>query len=201
MGAGRDRAGCSTRLFDHQEQSFSLPGSQSQAALELLGQTFPTLSNAQATAVSHVADGTLTSGSNTQLIDQPVTTPRGIDQIAAVGGPSLTAGQSGDVSSDGTIAYLTVLFDEPADDLFVQHLLRLGRRRRAGTRRRLAGGAFRRGRRPAEHPARRTIRLRRRDQHRRGDRSRHPTAGAQPSRGLVDAATALGLRHRLLRTR
>ncbi|MFJ9895574.1 MMPL family transporter [Streptomyces sp. NPDC091280] len=96
--------------------SFTIPGSQSQRALDLLGKEFPQASASGATArvVFETADGKkLTSGSAKSEVDTLVADLKKAPQVANVSDP-YTAGA---VSKDGTIAYTQVTFKVAQSDV------------------------------------------------------------------------------------
>ncbi|MFG2941460.1 MMPL family transporter [Streptomyces sp. NPDC048282] len=89
--------------------SFTIPGSQSQRALDLLGKEFPQASadGASARIVFETADGRkLTAGSAKKEVASLVTGLKTAPQVASVSDPYL----SGAVSKDGTIAYTQVTY-------------------------------------------------------------------------------------------
>ncbi|MEW2299467.1 MMPL family transporter [Streptomyces sp. NPDC006655] len=89
--------------------TFTVPGSQSQQALDLLGKEFPqaSASGAGARVVFQTADGKkMTSGSAKTEVDALVAELKTAPQVASVSNPYV----SGTVSKDGTIAYTQVTY-------------------------------------------------------------------------------------------
>ncbi|WP_406441480.1 MMPL family transporter [Streptomyces sp. NBC_00631] len=89
--------------------TFTVPGSQSQQALDLLGKEFPqaSASGASARVVFQTADGKkMTSGSAKTEVDALVAELKTAPQVASVSDPYV----SGTVSKDGTIAYTQVTY-------------------------------------------------------------------------------------------
>ncbi|WP_416973723.1 MMPL family transporter [Streptomyces sp. 4F14] len=95
---------------------FTLPGTQSQKAIDLLGKEFPQASADGATArvVFEAPKGqTLTSGGNKSTVESLVAGLKTGSQVANASDP-FTAGQ---VSEDGTIAFSQVTYKVPKSDL------------------------------------------------------------------------------------
>ncbi|MFE9610010.1 MMPL family transporter [Streptomyces sp. NPDC006012] len=96
--------------------SFSIPGTQSQQATDLLKKEFPQASADAATAevVFKTANGQkLTSGAHKSEIESLVADLGAAHQVAQVADPYT----SGAVSKDGTIAYAQVTYDVPQADV------------------------------------------------------------------------------------
>ncbi len=87
--------------------SFNIPGTESQQALDLLDQKFPGTGGAQAQVVfSATAPGTLTGAADRQAVEATLAELRKLPQVVAVTHPYDT----GTVSKDGRIAYAVVAY-------------------------------------------------------------------------------------------
>ena len=113
--------------------SFSLPGTESSKALDLLTKAFPAQAGDSDTIVWHVASGSVTDPAAeqriTRMLDQVATAP----SVASVAGPYTPAG-AGQISRDGRTAYATVTFDDQAQALAredVRHVIDLAQGARA----------------------------------------------------------------------
>ena len=95
---------------------FKTPGTESQTALDLLQDRFPSQAGDTATVVFAVDDGTLTDGDRPAAIKQAVTEIQGQPNVTAAVDP-LSANGKGQVSRDGRIAFVTVQYDKPASEL------------------------------------------------------------------------------------
>ena len=90
--------------------SFTIPGTESQQALDLLNQKFPGTGGTQAQVVFSVhAPGTLTDSAHHQAIEATLAQLRKDPQVVLVTDPF----QTGTVSKDGRIAYSTVAYPVP----------------------------------------------------------------------------------------
>jgi RND superfamily putative drug exporter len=90
--------------------SFTIPGTESQQALDLLNQRFPGTGGTQAQVVFSVpAPGKLTDPANHQAIETTLAELRKDPQVVLVSDPF----QTGTVSKDGRIAYSTVAYPVP----------------------------------------------------------------------------------------
>ena len=96
---------------------FTLPGSTSQDALDLLEQDFPEAAGTSATVVYHSTDGTdMTTDTSLQTtLEDSLTDLSDLDGVASVIGPF----RNNDAlfSSDGTTALANVLYSQPFEDL------------------------------------------------------------------------------------
>ncbi len=96
--------------------SFSVPGTNSQAAYDLLNQKFPSQNAATANLVFWVPDGqTLTSPQNAAAVTSIVNAVKGVQGVAASGVLSTPF-----VSPDGQIAYTSIPFTETMAQLMKQ---------------------------------------------------------------------------------
>jgi RND superfamily putative drug exporter len=90
--------------------AFSIPGTESQQALNLLDQKFPGTGGAQAQVVFSVASpGTLTESADRQAVEATVAELKKLPQVVGVTDPF----QTGTVSKDGRIAYAIVAYPVP----------------------------------------------------------------------------------------
>jgi RND superfamily putative drug exporter len=146
---------------------FSTPGTESQAAYDLLAERFPAQSGDTANVVFAVEDGTLRDGARAAAVNRTAAEIAAQPNVTSAVSPLSEEG-AGQLSGDGRIGFITVQYDEQAGELG------RGRRRPArggvGARRRARhrGLAQRRHRRPgrAGHRAHRRARRRRRGDHR-----------------------------------
>jgi len=93
--------------------SFSVPGTESQEALGVLGQEFPALDAAGASArviVQAPAGQTLTTPANKAVVESLVAKLKGAPQVASVADPF----QAGAVNATGTTAYIQVSYSVSA---------------------------------------------------------------------------------------
>src|ERR1700749_4459199 len=95
--------------------SFTLPGTNSQQAVDLLQSRFPAQAGDSDQIVFHAWVGTLDNATDRTAIDATVARVARLPHVTSVIGP-YAAGQHA-VSRDGTIAFATVNFDERADAL------------------------------------------------------------------------------------
>ena len=94
--------------------SFSIPGTQSQQATDLLDTKFPGTGGAQAQVVFSVPAGqSLTSSANHQAVESTVTQLRKLPQVVKVMDPY----QTGTVSRNGQIAYAVVAYPVAVADV------------------------------------------------------------------------------------
>jgi len=88
---------------------FTIPGTQSQQAADLLAQRFPQANGATASVVFTSPSGPVTQAAYAAAIASTVTNLQGIGGTIGVTNP-LTPSFAGDVSADRTLAYATVAF-------------------------------------------------------------------------------------------
>ncbi len=92
------------------DNTFSIPGTESQAGLEMLGRTFPQVSGASAQIIVVSADGTSVRDQNYQDAVQKASTDIGrLDFVEAVTDP-YDARISGGISDDGRAAIVRIQF-------------------------------------------------------------------------------------------
>ncbi len=95
---------------------FSLPGTQSQRALDLLQRDFPTESGDVDTIVFHVASGTIDAPDVRAAIEPLLARIRGLPHVVGVVDPYSSHGAV-EVSHGRTTAFATINFDKPANEL------------------------------------------------------------------------------------
>jgi putative drug exporter of the RND superfamily len=95
--------------------SFTLPGTNSQQAVDLLSSRFPAQAGDADQIVFHAKTGKLTSAANRAAIDATVARVTHLPDVTGVTSP-YAAGQHA-ISRDGTIAFATITFDERANAL------------------------------------------------------------------------------------
>src|SRR5262245_16030277 len=92
---------------------FSIPGTESQEAIDLFRAHTPALAGADSTLVFSVDEGKVTDPENQQAIEGALEKVRGLDGVAQVADPFA---EGGSVSEDGTLAAVDVRYDiEPAE--------------------------------------------------------------------------------------
>ncbi|MGH8878062.1 MAG: MMPL family transporter, partial [Stackebrandtia sp.] len=100
-------AGGSAALFNQgTDDTFAIPGSESQDTLDYLGRVFPQFSGTSATLVLTVPDGRVDTRETRAAVSQAVERAEKIDQVAAVADP-FGKDVSGAVSKDGRAAIIT----------------------------------------------------------------------------------------------
>lgn len=95
---------------------FSLPGTESQAAYDLLKERFPQQSGDTADAVFRAEEG-VADANVAARIDQVLSQLRGFPRVAGIESDPATS-----VSSDGTTRFATVQFDVPGDEVPVEQV-------------------------------------------------------------------------------
>jgi putative drug exporter of the RND superfamily len=94
--------------------NFTLPGTESQRALDLLEHRFPQQSGDSSQIVFAVRDGRLTDAQRRAQVTAVVNDVKRLPHVTAVQSPYAARGA---VSRDGQVAFATVLFDRQADQL------------------------------------------------------------------------------------
>jgi RND superfamily putative drug exporter len=94
--------------------NFTLPGTESQRALDLLKERFPQQSGDSSQIVFAVRDGRLTAADRRAQVAGIVQRVERLPHVASVQSPYAAPGA---VSRDGQVAFATVLFDRQADAL------------------------------------------------------------------------------------
>src|ERR1700751_3429170 len=95
--------------------SFTLPGTNSQQAVDLLSSRFPAQAGDSDQIVFHAKTGKLTDPSDRAAIEATVARVAHLPHVTGVVGPYATGQHA--ISRDGTIAFATVTFDGRADAL------------------------------------------------------------------------------------
>ena len=93
--------------------SLSLPGTQSQRAVDLLQREFPAQAGDQDEIVFAVPHGSVTSSSARERIQPVLASVARLPHVAAVVSPYSPRGAH-QIAADGTVAFATVIFDEQA---------------------------------------------------------------------------------------
>jgi len=99
--------------------SFTVPGTESQAALDRLVERYPARSGSELLAVFHRADGTIQEPSVQRAMTEFARQARSIDEVAAVDLPGV---RPGNVSPDGRTAIVRVVFDKLANNLDTENI-------------------------------------------------------------------------------
>jgi putative drug exporter of the RND superfamily len=92
---------------------FSVPGTESQQALDLLEDRFPAAANEGATVVFYTDEGSVRDGKRPQAIATARREISALPEVTSVSDP-LAGRASGQVSDDGKVAFATVQYDRPA---------------------------------------------------------------------------------------
>ena len=111
--------------------NFSLPGTESQRATDLLKQRFPQQSGDSSRVVFQTSTGKLSDAGRRAQIERVVDRVRTLPSVAAVASP-FAAKQT--ISKDGRTAYATLLFDKQAADLDKHDVERVIETARSGAR-------------------------------------------------------------------
>ena len=107
--------GAGIALGGQTQESFAIPGTESQAALDRLEAVFPSVAGASATVVVEVPGGD-TVEDYERVIEQTADDIRALDGIEAVVGPfDEYAGEA--ISDDDSMALIRVQFDGPSTDV------------------------------------------------------------------------------------
>ncbi|MGH9048999.1 MAG: MMPL family transporter [Acidimicrobiia bacterium] len=97
--------------------NFTIPGTQSQEAADLLESQFPSQSGDTASVVFQAQTGKVTDAANAAAIDTVQTALAKLPHVTGVNGPATPTVGAAFVSQDGTIGYASVQYDEAAPDL------------------------------------------------------------------------------------
>ena len=93
--------------------AFSVPGTESQTATDMLKETFPTQAGDAAQVVFHARSGTLADAANAAAIASTMDRIGQLDHVVEAPNPL----ETGTVSRDGTIAFATVKYDQLSREL------------------------------------------------------------------------------------
>jgi RND superfamily putative drug exporter len=102
---------------------FTIPDSDAQRAVDLLEERFPARAGDSATLVFAVEDGRLDDGSAREAVERALGAAAHVPGVESVGKP--LAGEGGDLSADGTIAYADVQYGEAAMEIPTEDVERL----------------------------------------------------------------------------
>jgi RND superfamily putative drug exporter len=103
------------------DNTFSVPGSDSAAALALLQEGFPARSGEQDTIVWHASQGTVRDPEVRRAMSAALARIATLPEVAAVSSPYVTGGAT-QVSTDGRTAYAPVTFTDQANNLDANHV-------------------------------------------------------------------------------
>lgn len=106
------------------QESFTIPGTESQQTIDTLENLFPAAAGAGATVVVEIPDGDVNSADATQQITDVSDEMADIDQVASVI-PPYSEYATNQISDDGTTALIKVQFDGPATDITAETLEQL----------------------------------------------------------------------------
>lgn len=95
--------------------NFSLPGTESQRALDLLKDRFPQQAGDTSQIVFHVQSGSLDDAATKAKVEAVVKSVSGLPSVAGAVSPYAAGG--GTISQDGKTGYASLLFDQQAVDL------------------------------------------------------------------------------------
>jgi putative drug exporter of the RND superfamily len=96
-------------------EEFSIPGSESKQAQEMLTEDFPEQSGGSARLVFHAPDGTLRDGDTGPAVEMTLATVADVPDVRLVGNP--LDGVGGTLSEDETIGYADVRYARPIGEL------------------------------------------------------------------------------------
>ncbi|MFN8174237.1 MAG: MMPL family transporter [Solirubrobacteraceae bacterium] len=113
VGVGVIASGAGTNYAS----DFSLPGTQSQTAADLLKRAFPSQSGDVDQIVVRARRGTLAAPATRARVQRMLADVAALPRVASVAGPFERTGRGGAVSRDGRIGFATVAFDAQANDL------------------------------------------------------------------------------------
>jgi len=105
--------------------TFALPGTDSQAAYDLLDERFPSASGDSDTIAFEVSEGAVTDPAFATAIDAVLAQISEVPSVASITSPLSPEGVA-QVSADGTIAYATVTYDEAAYNIPLEDIERVG---------------------------------------------------------------------------
>ncbi len=95
-------------------QDFSIPGTESQKAIDLLQTKFPSAAGAQSQVVFTTDSGTLSDPANKAQVAKSIAALQKLPDVSAVPDP---LAEGGAVSKDGRTAFTTVQFDKQSIDM------------------------------------------------------------------------------------
>ncbi len=109
----------SHRLGDNTNDNLSLPGTDSQAATDALGKSFPDQANGTSPIVLHAKSGKLTDAKNAEAVNESAAAVAKEPNVASVVNP-LTAQGATALSKDKTTGYLSVTLSVSPGSLSVE---------------------------------------------------------------------------------
>jgi RND superfamily putative drug exporter len=107
--------GISRAVGSHYAESFTLPGTDSQRAVDLLSSHFPAQSGDSDQIVFHTTNGKLTAPATRAKIDQVLSKVARLPHVTSVNSPFSSGGSA--LSKDETVGFATVGFDEAANKI------------------------------------------------------------------------------------
>lgn len=99
--------------------SFTVPGTESQAAFDLLVERYPAVSGSELLAVFHTPEGTIQDSAVQQAMTSFAREAQRVDEVVVV---HLPHEQPGNISADGRTGIVRVVFDKLAHDLDVENI-------------------------------------------------------------------------------
>ena len=143
-----------TSLGSGYTNNFTLPGTESQRALDLLQHRFPQQSGDTSQIVFHVDRGSLEGSARRAQVERVVRSVNGLPSVAGAVSPYRSKGA---ISRDGRTAFATLMFDRQASDLDKADVIRVVDTARAGAVGgldvELGGQAIERAQQPGTGPA------------------------------------------------
>ena len=106
-----------TQLDHETENSFTIPGTESQDALDLLERDFPQFADVSANVVFQSTSGTLDDTTNQPAVSEAITKLQAIHGVSQVIDPLQPPASLANLSSNKTIALSTVTFDAELTDV------------------------------------------------------------------------------------
>jgi putative drug exporter of the RND superfamily len=97
--------------------TFTLPGSNSQHATDIVNANFPTANNGSAQLVFHATEGTLDNPESQQNINELMGQVSSLHHFSSVFSPFADVSGNSGLSADKTIAYTTVAYNVPLTSL------------------------------------------------------------------------------------
>jgi RND superfamily putative drug exporter len=107
--------GISRAVGSHYAESFTLPGTDSQRAIDLLSSHFPAQSGDSDQIVFHSTSGKLTAPETRAKIDAVLSKVARLPHVTSVNSPFSSGGSA--LSKDATVGFATVGFDEAANKI------------------------------------------------------------------------------------
>jgi len=105
--------------------TYSLPGTDSQAAYDLLGERFPADAGDTDTVAFKVSSGSVTDAAAAAAISDVLEQIAGVPSVSTISSP-LTPEGAAQVSGNGAIAYATVTYDDVAYNVPLEDIQKVG---------------------------------------------------------------------------